>query len=127
MKKTLKQRVAELTTAQIVELLRTTWDDPTGPMFREIGFDIIEDRHGEAEADRIYSDLWHACKKPFARAVIQYRPANPAGYRYDVSLFTRCGDGFAYAGNGKAFPDNIAAEAFARSNASLVEFAPPAI
>lgn len=48
-----------LDTAQIVELLRSTWNDSTGQLFREVGLEIIEEREGEAECDRIYSELWH--------------------------------------------------------------------
>ena len=128
MEKTLAQRVGELSTEQIAQLLDFTWDDAAGGYFREIGFDIIEDRHGEEFADRLYSELWHRNRKAYARATVQYRPDNPAGFRYDVKLWTvDPRGGFSYAGNGRAFADNIAADRWARGQAERVEYLAPSI
>lgn len=35
-----------------------TWDAPEGEIFREIGFEILDERLGEEESDRIYAELY---------------------------------------------------------------------
>lgn len=125
--KTLEQKIAELTTKQIVQLIDCTWDEPAGQEFRLWGFDIIEDRHGRECGDRLYCKLWHKHEKPFDRATVQYRPDNPAGHRYDVKLWTldiRSG-AYAYAGNGKTFRDLLDADQYAHSMAYRVEHVEP--
>lgn len=47
-----------LSTDGIVDAMVRTWDEPEGAIFREIGFEIIEARHGEEYADRVYNNLW---------------------------------------------------------------------
>lgn len=42
----------------IKEAMLRTWNEPCGEIFREVGFDIIEDRFGEEVSDRVYSELW---------------------------------------------------------------------
>ena len=128
MEKTLAQGIEELTTGQIVQLLDLSWNDYGGEAIREIAFDVIEDRHGEEYADRLYSELWHRNRKAYARATVQYRPNNPAGVSYDVKLWTiDPRGGFSYAGNGRAFADNIAADRWARGQAERVEYLAPSI
>ena len=51
--------LATLATSDIIDAIDRTWDAPEGAAFREWGFDIIEDRMGEDESDRIYSEMWH--------------------------------------------------------------------
>ncbi len=48
------------TTAQIVDLIDLTWDEPEGALIREIGFDIIEERHGEEVSDQLYKAIYEA-------------------------------------------------------------------
>ena len=55
----LMEKMNGLDTDAIVELLRMTWDVPEGYVIREFAFEVIEERHGEDESDRIYSMLWH--------------------------------------------------------------------
>lgn len=57
--KEFKSKMQQLATAEIVEAMRKTWDMPEGGIFREVGFEIIEERDGEEESDRIYSELWN--------------------------------------------------------------------
>lgn len=45
-------------TEAIIDDIRKTWNDPAGGIFREYGFEIIEQRLGEEESDRIYAELW---------------------------------------------------------------------
>ena len=42
----------------IKEALLATWNMPEGEIFREVGFEILEERLGEDEADAIYCELW---------------------------------------------------------------------
>lgn len=53
-----KKLMESLDIDQIKDLMLSTRNESTGSMFREIGFEIIEERAGEEESDRIYSDLW---------------------------------------------------------------------
>lgn len=46
----------------IKEALLATWNMPEGEIFREVGFDILEERLGEDEADAIYCELWNNTK-----------------------------------------------------------------
>lgn len=43
----------------IKEALIKTWNDEVGGLFREIGFEVLEERLGEEESDRIYCELWN--------------------------------------------------------------------
>lgn len=54
-----KSKMEQLTTAEIVEAMRKTWNMPEGAIFLDAGFEIIEEREGEEESDRIYSELWN--------------------------------------------------------------------
>lgn len=47
-----------LTTSAIIEAMRKTWNQPEGEIFREYGFEIIEDREGEEYADSVYNKLY---------------------------------------------------------------------
>lgn len=44
----------------IKQAMLKTWNLPEGETFREAGYDILWDRLGEDEADRIYDELWNA-------------------------------------------------------------------
>lgn len=57
-----KAKMESLTIDQIKDFIVRTWNEPVGGLFREIGFEVIEERHGEEESDRIYAELWHACE-----------------------------------------------------------------
>lgn len=59
-RKNFTAKMQTLTTDQIINLMRSTWKDETGILFREIGFEIIDEREGEEFSDRIYNELWHA-------------------------------------------------------------------
>lgn len=52
-------KMQKLSNSQIVELIDMTWNDSCGVLFREAGFDILEERLGEDESDRIYSEIWN--------------------------------------------------------------------
>ena len=58
MESTLRNRMNGLDTDAIVEFIKMSWDMPEGVIIREIAFDVIEERHGEDESDRIYDMLW---------------------------------------------------------------------
>ena len=58
-KKSFEKKMNLLTTDEIIALIKTTWTDCTGELFREVGFYIIEEREGEEYSDRIYSEIWH--------------------------------------------------------------------
>lgn len=60
-KHSFKRKMEQLDVEQIVDLMRRTWNDATGPLFREIGFEIIDGRVSEEESDRIYSELYATC------------------------------------------------------------------
>jgi len=49
-----------LDTEGIKEAIIATWNRPEGEIFREVGFDILEERLGEEEADAIYSEIYNA-------------------------------------------------------------------
>lgn len=51
-----------LDTEGIKEAIIATWNRPEGEIFREVGFEILEERLGEEEADEIYSEIWNAAK-----------------------------------------------------------------
>lgn len=55
-----QEKMNKLSNDQIISLINMTWNEPTGGMFREYGFDILTDRLGEDEADAIYANLWNA-------------------------------------------------------------------
>ena len=59
-RKNFKAKMEKLSTDQIIELIKHTWDDEVGPMFREIGFEIIDERVTEEESDLIYSEMYTA-------------------------------------------------------------------
>lgn len=52
-----KKKMSGLTIDQIKELMLTTWNDAIGGLFREVGFEIIDERVSEEESDRIYFEL----------------------------------------------------------------------
>ena len=47
-------------TEGIKEAIIATWNRPEGEIFREVGFDILEERLGEEKADAIYSEIYNA-------------------------------------------------------------------
>lgn len=51
-----------LDTEGIKEAIIATWNRPEGEIFREVGFDILEERLGEEEADAIYSEIYNAAR-----------------------------------------------------------------
>ena len=53
-----KDTFSKLDTQTIINQIEETWNKPYGCVFREYGFEIIEERLGEEEADRIYNYLW---------------------------------------------------------------------
>ena len=61
MKEKFKSLMETMSTDEIIEPIRKTWKAAEGAIFREFGFDIIEEREGEDEADRIYAELFASC------------------------------------------------------------------
>lgn len=57
-----KKKMNGLTIDQIKELMLATWNENIGCFFREVGFEIIDERVSEEESDRIYDELWHMAK-----------------------------------------------------------------
>lgn len=55
-----KKVMGTMDTEGIKEAMLRTWNSPEGEIFREIGFDIIEERLGEEASDRIYAELYAA-------------------------------------------------------------------
>lgn len=51
-----------LATDAIKAAILKTWNRPEGEIFREVGFDILEERLGEEEADAIYSEIYNAAR-----------------------------------------------------------------
>ena len=51
-----------LDTEGIKEAIIATWNRPEGEIFREVGFEILEERLGEEEADEVYMEIWNAAK-----------------------------------------------------------------
>ena len=51
-----------MSTEGIKEAIVATWNRPEGEIFREVGFDILEKRLGEEEADAIYSEIYNAAR-----------------------------------------------------------------
>lgn len=56
--KAFRDKLDTLTTPQILALIDETWDTFIGGDFRAWGFDIIWDRLGEDESDRLYDEMW---------------------------------------------------------------------
>lgn len=54
-----KRKMEQLSIAQIKDLMLNTWHDEVGMLFREIGFEIIDERVGEEESDSIYDECYH--------------------------------------------------------------------
>lgn len=54
-----KNKMSKLNDSQIIDLMSITWNDAEGAIFRDFGFEILEERNGEEYADRIYSELWN--------------------------------------------------------------------
>lgn len=53
-------KMAKLSTAEIIDQIGKTWNSEFGGIFREAGFEILEDRLGEEESDRIYAEIWNS-------------------------------------------------------------------
>lgn len=53
-----KDTFSKLDTQTIINQIEETWNKPYGCVFREYGFEIIEERLGEEEADKVYNHLW---------------------------------------------------------------------
>lgn len=51
-----------MSTEGIKEAIVATWNRPEGEIFREVGFEILEERLGEEEADEVYMEIWNAAK-----------------------------------------------------------------
>lgn len=51
-------KMNKLDTQEIISLMVQTWHQSIGAIIREAAFEIIEDREGEEESDRIYNNLW---------------------------------------------------------------------
>lgn len=60
MRDNFKKIMDSMDTNGIIEAMRQTWDKPEGEIFREIGFEIIDERVSEEESDRIYAELYAA-------------------------------------------------------------------
>nr|DAU21053.1 MAG TPA: hypothetical protein [Caudoviricetes sp.] len=60
MRDNFKKIMNSMDTNGIIEAMRQTWDKPEGEIFREIGFEIIDERVSEEESDRIYAELYAA-------------------------------------------------------------------
>lgn len=60
MRDNFKKIMNSMDTKGIIEAMRQTWDKPEGEIFREIGFEIIDERVSEEESDRIYAELYAA-------------------------------------------------------------------
>lgn len=60
MREQFKNLMEGMDTEGIIEAMRQTWDKPEGEIFREIGFEIIDERVSEEESDRIYAELYAA-------------------------------------------------------------------
>lgn len=60
MRDNFKKLMDSMDTDGIIEAMRQTWDKPEGEIFREIGFEIIDERVSEEESDRIYAELYAA-------------------------------------------------------------------
>lgn len=54
-----KKKMNTLSTDGIIEAMRIAWHKPEGVIFREVGFDIIEERLGEDASDEIYDKMWY--------------------------------------------------------------------
>lgn len=51
-----------MSTEGIKAAILQTWNMPEGEIFREVGFEILEERLGEEEADKVYLEIWNAAK-----------------------------------------------------------------
>lgn len=60
MRDNFKKLMGSMDIEGIIEAMRQTWDKPEGEIFREIGFEIIDERVSEEESDRIYAELYAA-------------------------------------------------------------------
>lgn len=50
-----------MSTDGIKQAIRQTWNSPEGMIFREIGFEIMDERHGEEFSDAAYAELYAEC------------------------------------------------------------------
>lgn len=62
MKKKFYNTMNTLATDAIKAAILKTWNMPEGEIFREVGFEILEERLGEEEADDVYLEIWNAAK-----------------------------------------------------------------
>lgn len=53
------EKMSQLTDKEIIDLLDEYWTKPEGAIFRDYGFDILEDRGGEDYSDSVYVILWN--------------------------------------------------------------------
>lgn len=60
MRDNFKKLMDSMDTNGIIDAMRQTWNKPEGEIFREIGFEIIDERVSEEESDRIYAELYAA-------------------------------------------------------------------
>lgn len=54
-----KAKMNTLSTDGVIAAMRSAWNKPEGIIFREAGFDIIDERLGEDASDKIYDNLWY--------------------------------------------------------------------
>lgn len=52
-------KVIKLDNQTIIDAIAATWNSPEGEIFREIGFEILEQRNGEEYSDKVYAELWN--------------------------------------------------------------------
>lgn len=57
-KQNFKRTMEQLNIKQIKSIIVKTWNEAAGELFREIGFEIIDERVGEEESDRIYEECY---------------------------------------------------------------------
>lgn len=58
-RKNFKAKMEKLTIDEIKELMLSTWNESVGMLFREVGFEIIDERVSEEESDEIYDELYY--------------------------------------------------------------------
>lgn len=59
MRNKFEKKMNELTNDQVIDLIKSTWNEQCGVLFREIGFEILEQRNGEEYSDRVYAELFN--------------------------------------------------------------------
>lgn len=52
-------KIINLDNQTIIDAMAATWNCPEGEIFREVGFEILEQRNGEEYSDKVYAELWN--------------------------------------------------------------------